>query len=343
MKLAAILVSVLAVSSVAGVAHADKKDKADALFKQGKKLMGEKRYADACSAFEESYKLDPGIGAQLNVAKCFEEWGKIGRAYTAYQAAEKLAKEANDPRVEKIHELVEGLDTQVPRLTIKLPKDAPKELKVTLDMKVVTSFGEPFVVDPGPHTIEYSVGDQKKQKVVPMDRGSENEVTLEITKGMMEAAKTSGGGDTKSTPNENEDDKKPGKTAQKPVPGRSMRIGGIALAGAGVLAIGISSVMTLSARGKYNDALDMYCGGMTNGCDGMGLEITHDARSTANTATVIFLLGTAAVGGGVALYLLAPKGSTASAENEDDDQASRRYLVPAITSTGAGLVYGGRY
>jgi serine/threonine-protein kinase len=175
-----------------------------------------------------------------------------------------------------------------------------------------------------------------------MDRGSENEVTLDIPKAMMEAAKGSGGGDGTTPPTEEEDVKKPIKTADKSVPGRSMRIGGIALAGAGVLGIGISSVMTLSARGKYNDALDMYCGGVTNGCDAMGLDITHDARSTANTATVIFLVGTAAVAGGVVLYLLAPKASTARTESNDEEQASR-YLVPAITSTGAGLVYGGRY
>ena len=73
---------------VAGTARADNKDKADALFKQGKKLMGEKRYADACSSFEESNKLDPGIGTELNIAKCYEEWGKLGRAFTSYQLAE---------------------------------------------------------------------------------------------------------------------------------------------------------------------------------------------------------------------------------------------------------------
>lgn len=334
-KLAITLVSILAFASVA---HADKKEKADALFKQGKKLMSEKRYADACDAFEESYKLDPGIGAQLNIAKCYEEWGKLGRAYLAYQTAEKLAKEEKDPRADKIHELVEGLDMQVPRLSIKLPKDAPKELKVTFDNKPVTTFGELFVVDPGPHTIEYGIGDQKKQKIVPMERGAENEVTLEIPKSMYAKAKPKDGDPAEG----NEGDKKP-KPVDKPAPpGRNMRIAGIALGGAGVLAIGISSVMTLSARSDYNDALDTHCMGMTNGCNQMGLDITQDARSTANTATVVFLLGTAMVGGGVALFLLAPKGPAASAESSDDDQASR-YIVPTVTSSGAGLVYGGRY
>jgi tetratricopeptide (TPR) repeat protein len=335
MKLALVFASIVAVSSVA---HADNKQKAEALFKQGKKLMGESRYADACNAFEESYKLDPGIGAQLNVAKCYEEWGKLARAFTAYQLAEKLSKDENDARTPKIHAIVEQLDSQVPRLNVKLPKDAPKGLVVTIDAKPLTTFGESFVIDPGPHTIEYGIGDQKKQKIVPMDRGADSEITLEITKGMYAAAKPGGGGKGAGE-GEGDDKKPPPKVASKPAPGRNMRIGGIALGGAGVLAIGVSSVMTLSARSKYNDALDKYCGGMTNGCDAMGLDITHDARHSANVATVVFLVGTAAVGGGVALYLLAPKGAAKSEESD----AEARYLVPTITPDGAGIVYGGRY
>lgn len=336
MKLAFTLASIIAVSSVAGVAHADKKDKADQLFKQGKKLMGEKRYADACDAFEESYKLDPGIGAQLNIAKCYEEWGKLGRAFLAYQAAEKLAKDANDTRAAKIHELVEGLDMQVPRLTIKLPKDAPKDLKVTLDAKPVTTLGEQMVVDPGPHTIEWGVADQKKQKIVPMDRGAENEVTLDITKGMADASKGEGEGTVVA--NEKPDKPTPAEP-ERPKKGRNLRIGGIALGGAGVLAIGVSSVMTLSARGKYNDALDAHCMGMKNMCNAEGLDITKDARSTANVATVVFLVGAAMVGGGVALYLLAPSDDAAQ---ESQEEASR-YLVPTVSPSAAGFAYGGTF
>jgi outer membrane protein assembly factor BamD (BamD/ComL family) len=65
MKLSVAFISIVA---LAATAHADNKDKADSLFKQGKKLMGEKRYADACESFEKSFKLDPVIGTQLNIA-----------------------------------------------------------------------------------------------------------------------------------------------------------------------------------------------------------------------------------------------------------------------------------
>jgi tetratricopeptide (TPR) repeat protein len=340
MKLAISLFSLLL---LAGVSGADNKSKADALFKQGKKLMAEKRYADACDAFEQSFKLDPVVGAQLNVAKCYEEWGKLGRAFAAYQDAEKLARETKDRRVDDIKDLIEKLDAQVPRLTIRLPKNAPKGFNVTMDRQPITVFGEAFLVDPGPKTLEWSVADgPKKQKIVTIERGAESEVTLDIPKGTVLDKPDPGDGDGGGGGDGDGGDDRAAKPEPKPTPrGRNQRIGGIALAGAGVLAIGVSTVMTLSAKGKYNDALDTYCGGMKNSCDPMGLQITADARSTANTATVIFLVGTAAVGGGVALYLLAPKGAAGAARG-DAEQASR-YILPAVTPSSAGIVFGGRY
>ena len=338
MKLA---ISILALLALASSASADKKERADQLFKEGKSLMAEKRYADACNAFEESYKLDPGIGAQLNIAKCYEEWGKLGRAFTSYQLAEKMARDGGDARADKIKELIAELDSQVPRLTIRLPKDAPKGFQVTMDKKPVTVIGEAFVVDPGPKTLEWWVGNgPKKQKIVAIERGGESEVTLDVPKGTVVKPDGGDGGD--------KEPEKPKKTTpEKPSsPGRAQRIGGIALGGAGVLAIGVSSIMTLSARGKYNDALDMYCNGMKNSCDPQGLDITHDARSTANVATVVFFVGLAAVGGGVALYLLAPKHAATDDDEEDsgeNEEEAMRYVVPSVSPDGAGLVYGGRF
>jgi len=342
MKLSITVVSILA---LAAAAHADNKDKADALFKQGKKLMGEKRYADACEAFEKSNKLDPGIGSQLNIAKCYEEWGKIGRAFLAYEAAEKMAKDAKDSREPKIHELVVALEPNVPHLTIKLPKDAPPDLKVTLDNRPVETLNDPFVVDPGPHLVEWSIkGGAKKNKVVPVERGGDSEVTLELPTVVSSGGGDKTGGNTGGTTggdktggNTGGGDKGGGTPPTPTPPGRNMRLGGIALGGAGIVAIGISSYLTLSARSDYKDALAAHCGGMTNNCDTTGLELTHDARSTANKATVVFLIGAAMVGGGAALYFLAPKGPAAPAE-----EPTALYLTPAVSPDGVGLVFGGQ-
>ena len=124
--------------------------------------------------------------------------------------------------------------------------------------------------------------------------------------------------------------------AAAPDPGHSYRLAAYGIGGAGVAAIGVSSYLTLTARSKYNDALEAHCGGMANGCDDVGLEDTHDARHRANIATIVFSAGLAAVGGGVALYLLAPKGG--AAEKPED---AALYVVPSLSPDGAGLVVGG--
>lgn len=325
MKLSCMLLSLVV---LAGVAHADKKDKADALFKQGKKLMAEKRYAEACEAFEKSYNADPGLGAQLNIARCYEDWGKLGKALTVYLEAEKAAKDAKDDRAPKIHELVVALEPNVPRLMLKVPADRPASLKVTLDGRPVATLNESFAIDPGPHTIEWWVkGSKKKQKIVPIDRGAESEVTLDIPK----EVEDSGWGD--HVVEDHAD--KPVVTETPKTPGRGQRIAGIAVGGAGVIAIGVSTYMALSARGKYNDALDMYCDGMTNSCNMTGLEQTHDARSTANTATIVFFAGVAAVAGGAALYFLAPDKAEAA------EQPSAFYITPSVAPDAVGIVLGG--
>lgn len=311
-------------------AFANNKDKADAKFKEGKKLSAEKKYGEACPAFEESMKLDPAIGTQLNIAKCYEDWGRLGKALVAYRAADKMARDAKDPREPKIKALIDELDSNVPRLTIKLPKQASSEgVVVKLDNKVITTLGESMIVDPGPRTIEWTVdGGAKKQKIVNIERGGDSEVTIDVPKDRVVKKQPTGEGNAAVA----------STTQPGAAPGHTQRLGGLVLGGAGVIAIGVSSLMTLSARGQYNDALAMYCNNAKDMCDPMGLEQTHDARSTANTATVIFIGGAVAVAGGVALYLLAPKAASSSTESQE-----ARYVVPSVTPDGAGVVYGGRF
>jgi tetratricopeptide (TPR) repeat protein len=109
---------------VSSVAAADNAAKADALFNKGKKLQNEKRFSDACPTFEEVDKLDPGIGAKLNVAKCYEEWGRLATAYSWYEQALAMAVSTKDDRLPKIKQLADTLDVDVPRLKVNVPEGA---------------------------------------------------------------------------------------------------------------------------------------------------------------------------------------------------------------------------
>ncbi len=308
-------------------------EKADKLFKKGKKLLAEKKYADACAAFAEVDKIETGIGAKLNVARCFEEWGRLATAYRWYVDAETMAIAGKDDRAAKIKEVMAELDINVPRVTIKVPEGADPDVldTLTIDGKpvVLATLGIEQRVDPGPHMIEFVVEGAKKRKMAPVERGGSSEVTLDIPKGTGKPRKPKIFKAKDGTTDPDPDPETP------PAPGRTQRIAGIALVATGGVAIGVASALTLSARGSYKDALEEHCMGSTSMCSAEGLTITADARSRANVATVITIAGGAAIIGGVVLYLIAPKAST-SGEHA-------LYLTPTVGDDGGGVVFGGRY
>src|SRR5262249_31643517 len=149
-----VLGALAALCGLGGVARADR---ADQLFKKGKKLLAEKKYAEACTAFEQSDQIDPEIGAKLNVARCYQEWGKLGTAWRWYTEAEQMAIKSGDDRAKRIHALVTDLDRDVPRLRLSLPADAALDgVVIRLDGIELPSaeISQERRVDPGPHRIE---------------------------------------------------------------------------------------------------------------------------------------------------------------------------------------------
>jgi hypothetical protein len=300
------VLAVVVVIATAGSAHAN--NKADVLFKQGKKLLGQKKYADACAAFEKSNKLDPQIGTELNIARCYEEWGKLATAFRHYGDAETMAREAHDSRVSKIHVFVAKLDNQVPRLTLRAPDGADvTALDITLDGAKLdkSQLGEVQLVDPGPHSIDYRAGDgPKKTKVIPLERGGTSEITLDIPKPVAKPDKP-----TEPDKPATHEPTKPDPVVAVHVdvdPGHGRRVTGVVVGAAGVVAMGVAGYLTLLARSTYNDALTAHCGGSKTGCDADGLTITHDARNKANLATIVVGAGAAITAVGVILYVTAP-------------------------------------
>ena len=318
---AAIAIGLALLVAGATAARADSKA-ADEKFRIGKRLEGQKKFAEACKAFEESNALDPTIGAELNVAHCFEEWGKLATAYRAYLAAESMATAANDPRVAKIHERVAGLDALVPRATIKVAKDADtRGLTLTLDGEpfAVGDLGKERMLDPGPHQLAYHVASGVSHtKVIHVDKDGESEITLDLPVAVLAKAH-----------------EPPPVEQDAHAPGHGRRVAGVATAGAGAVAMVAAGVLTFSAHSKYTKALSADCGGDTTMCDAAGLKATHDARHSANVATIVFGVGAAMAATGVVLYV------TSSHGRGKDEHATR--LVPTAGPGAGGVVLLGSF
>ncbi len=126
---------------------------AEALFREGRKLLDAGDYAAACAKFADSHKLDPQPVTLMNLALCNEKRGNTATAYDKWQEGEVLARHLND---EKLQELARthmaALEPQIPHLVIELA--APSAgLEITLDgVKLpATALGVAIPVDPGLH------------------------------------------------------------------------------------------------------------------------------------------------------------------------------------------------
>ena len=324
MKLAIVLAIVCAAIGTRDscrVTTARAETKLDSLFKKGKQQLADKKYAEACATFEEVDKLEPGIGAKLNVARCYEEWEKLAAAYRWYADAQQMAVETKDKRTAKIKELIDALDADVPRLTIKLPaKIDPAAAAVQLDTKPFPAeeLGKEQRVDPGQHVIDYMTGKTAKKKTVNLERGASSEVELSFD----------------ATAVVKKDGPKPG-----PAPPRNTRkLAGLLSGATGVVALGVASVLTLTARSNYNNALDEHCLGATDRCDDKGLSITSNAKSRANIATVVSVIGGVAIATGAVLYLTSPKTS-----GKTSPEKRALYLAPGVRDDGGTVTLGGRF
>ena len=142
----------LSISSLA-LADPDPQTRAAAvaLFDEGRKLLAEGRYAEACPKLEQSQKMDPGPGALFNLSDCYEHIGRTASAWVGFREVLAQARASKREDREKVaRERVEGLEGRLTRVAVEAEAGAPADLEVRRNDTLVSKeiSGAKVPVDP---------------------------------------------------------------------------------------------------------------------------------------------------------------------------------------------------
>ena len=154
------LLGVVVCSIAPTVSRAEMTDEAGArvLFAEGRKLADEGRYGEACPKFEASFRLDPGIGTNFNLADCLEHVGRTASAWGRFLDVAAATRAAGQSQREQVARArAAALEPNLVRLVVEV--SSPVEgLIVERDGVVIgrASWGLALPVDPGNHVVAAS-------------------------------------------------------------------------------------------------------------------------------------------------------------------------------------------
>src|SRR5689334_9389322 len=120
MKSAIIVILLTATAS----AQAPDVSSAEALFRDGRRLMKEHKLAEACEKFEASERIDDSVGTLLNLADCREKNGQLATAWATFLKAASTARTRHDDHETTAKAHAAALEPRLSYLTISVPESS---------------------------------------------------------------------------------------------------------------------------------------------------------------------------------------------------------------------------
>lgn len=270
------------------------------LFDEGVRALDAGNLAEACEKLQKSQDLAPSGGTLLAIAECQERSEHFASAWVAYRAAAARAHAAGKTEAEAgALDHAAKLEPKLAQITLKVATPQP-DLELARDGTAMTpsELGVAIPVDPGRHEFRARVsGVEQWSRAVTVEAGTAT--TIDVPP-------------LAPAPKPEEPPVAPAPADEHP--GRTQRIVGIATAGAGVAALGVSAVFYGLAV-HNNDIAKSHCHGADPVlCDQRGLDALDDATHQANVTTGLFIGGAVLLAGGVILYLTAPHAKRAATD-----------------------------
>ena len=303
-----LLGALLGCSFHGGLAHADESEPpAETLFREAKQLMADGHYAPACEKLAESERLDPASGTLLTLALCREGEGKTMTAWKTFQAAAELARhDAREDREAIAREHEKALGPKLSRLEIVLGShEAGLVIKRDGVPLYEASPGDSAPLDPGDYDIEVTAPRRRPYRAVAHVEGP-GVTVVTIPKLIPLPAPPA---------------------PELPAKIQAQRIGAYAVGGFGIATLGIGIGLGIHAKVSQDQA-NRICPASACG-DQHAVNLNHDARVSADWATVSLVVGAAGLATATVLLLTAPKAlsrkSAASAIRYDPSSVGFRW------------------
>jgi hypothetical protein len=284
---------------------------AQALFDDARRLMGDKRYAEACPKFEESQRIDPGVGTLLNLAECQTLTGKTASAWANFLEAAYQAKAAGQSKREMTARArAAAIEPKLSKLTIIAGGDAASA-EIKRDGKVISPsfWGTAMPIDPGDHTVTATAPGKKPWTTTITVNPDGHLATISVPQ--LEPEPPPLPPPVVVAPPPPPPPPPPVVVAPPPPPpppppdpGRgARRVAGIVVGLAGLGGLGAGAYFAVQASSKNNQSLGMCLVKQPAMCSPTGVSLRNDALSDGNIATVAIVVGGAAAVTGLVLLI----------------------------------------
>jgi hypothetical protein len=309
-------VVVLAASSLLLAAHgrADTAQSAATHYDEAVRLVEAGRIREGLDEFRAAYGMSPNPAVLYNIGQALAD---LGRSTEAIDALERYLRDSGDSipasRRREVKQQLSDLEGKTALVTVEV--DSPGAI-VRLDDREIgmSPLPRPVRVDAGAHVFSAS-----REGYTP-DRQ-----TLKSEGGTVSTIRLAPVRETPASEPSAAPAKLPIEPPLHPVDssapserGSLQRVIGIAVGAVGLVGLGVGSVYALRSRSKDRQS-DQHCGsaiGRPEGeCEPTGLSLNQQAMDASTVAMVSFVVGGAAVLGGVTLYLTAPSADAPSASS----------------------------
>jgi hypothetical protein len=309
---------------------------ARALFSEGRQLMGADKYTEACPKFEESLRLDPGMGTQFNLAHCWDKLGRTASAWAMFLDVAAAARASNQPdREAAAKDRAAALEPKLTRLRLVVPEPAPST-KIYRDEQEVgrAAWGTAMPIDPGKHVVRVAAPGKKDwthEVEVPANARTFSVTVPPLEDGPMAQVAPELPGESSPVADTRSDRSR----------GGGANVTALVVGGIGIAALATGTVFVVQGYNDNKEALDLCRSGPAmNECDNDPERERHkslvsDAKREQLIGLVTLGIGGAAVVTATLLLLTANGG--------DDSEQAALQLAPTWSRDSLGATLSGSF